>query len=126
VDESAPSAVAGLFAQESERLQACNLERLAAPHIHARKLVIAPDHIGLGLRKFCPIAFVGVARELGALSPDYPGDLVFAGMAAFGADQVVRPCFGGLIEKIPFFHLARISTQRKSPVVEISATEPSK
>jgi hypothetical protein len=94
------------FTQEGEGLEAIDFKRLAATNIYAGELVVSPDHIGLRLGKPGAVAFVGVPGELGALTTNDPGDLVFAGLPALGASEVVSACFGRLVEKIPFFHLA--------------------
>jgi hypothetical protein len=100
-------------------LEACNFEWFAAPDIHAGELVVAPNHVGLGLCELRAIALVGVAGQLSSFPPYDPGDLVVSGLAALGAGQIVRPCFGGLVEKLAFIHWFTSPVQRKSPVVEI-------
>jgi len=94
------------FTQEGEGLEASDFKRLAATDIYAGELVVAPDHVRLRFGKPGAVAFVRMAGKLGALTTNDPGDLVVAGLPALGAGEVVSASFGGLVEKIPFFHVA--------------------
>ena len=81
-----------------------DLEGLAAADVLAGELVVAADHVGLGLGEAGSVALVGVARELGALAADDPGDFILGRLAAFGTGEVVGALLGGFVEKIAFFH----------------------
>jgi len=88
-------------------LELRNLEWLAAADVGAGELVIAANHVGLGLGEAGAVAFVGVARQLGPLAPDYPAYLVLAGLAAFGTGKSVFPHFSCFVEEFTFFHWIR-------------------
>src|SRR5271163_2429652 len=75
--------------KKCQRLQLGNFEAFAAAHIAAGYEIVAPHHVGLCFGESGPVALVGIARQLGALTPDYPVDLVFAGLAAVRANQRV-------------------------------------
>jgi len=85
-------------------LQCADLEGLAAAHIGAGQLVVAADHIGLGLGEAGAIALIGTARQLRAFATDDPCDFVFSRLATAGTGQGVGANFGGFVEKIALFH----------------------
>ena len=85
-------------------MQRGDLERLAAADVGALQLVIAPDHIGLGLGEPGPVALIGSARKLAALAPYDPGDLILPRLAAFRTGQVVRALLRCLVKKLTFIH----------------------
>jgi hypothetical protein len=87
-------------------LERSDLKGFAATNVHAGELVVAADHIGLRLSKFGAVALVCVTGELGTFASHDPSDFVFAGLSAFGTGKVVGSRFGGLVEKIAFFHVS--------------------
>ena len=93
-----------LVLEEGERLQAGDVEGLAAADVKAGELVVAAHHVGLGLGEASAVAFIGVPGKLGALAADYPGDFVLGGLAAFGTGEVVCALLRGLCEKFALFH----------------------
>jgi len=94
----------GLELQKGEGLQLGNFEALAAADVAASYEVVAADHVGLGFGETGTVALVGVAGQLGSLAANNPVDLVFAGLAAVGANQGVGFRFIGFGKKIALFH----------------------
>src|SRR3954454_18027786 len=78
-----------LVVEKGQRLQAGDLERLAAAHVRAGQFIVAAHHVGLRFGKFGAIAFVGIAGQLRAFAADYPGDLVIVGLPALGTGEAV-------------------------------------
>ena len=105
-------------------MKARDFKRFSATNVGAGELVVPPNHIRLSLCKFGTVALVGVAGELWTFAANDPGHFVFAGLAALGTDKVVGACFGGLVEKIAFFHLAATPLSEEAPPAENSPTEP--
>ena len=81
-----------------------NLEWLAAADVGAGELVVAAHHVRLRLGKARAVAFIGIARQLGPLAPNYPAYLILAGLPALGAGKRVLPHFSCLVEEFAFFH----------------------
>jgi len=120
---------AGLFVEKGDGLERRDLKGFAATNVRAGELVVAADHIGLRLGELGAVALICVTGELGTFAPHDPGDLVFAGLSAFGTGEVVCSRFSGLVEKVAFFHVSATplseealpwKTQRQS-LVEISS-----
>ena len=89
---------------EDYRLQAANLEALAAADVFASHHVVFAEHVGASLGEAGAIAFVGTARKLLFLGADDPGDLVVRGLTAVGAVQICHLLFRAFVEKFSFFH----------------------
>lgn len=103
-----------LFVQECEGLEAGDLKGLAATDIRARELVIATNHVGLGLGELGAVALIGMARELCSFAANDPGDFVVARLAAFGTGEGVGSSLGGFVEEVTFFHIL-VPRQVKKP-----------
>ena len=105
IRDSEPASGSGqLFTDERQGLQARDFKWFTATDVHTRELVISPNHIGLRLGELGAIALVRMTGKLSALSTNHPGDLVVSGLSTLGTDKVVGSCFGGLVEKVAFFH----------------------
>ena len=101
-----------LVGQEGDGLELGDFEGFAAAHVGAGQLVVATNHVGLGLGEAGAVALVGVAGQLVPFTANDPGDFVLAWLAAFGACDGVAALLGGLVEKIPFFHGIRLFPSR--------------
>jgi hypothetical protein len=66
-------------------LELGNLKGFAAADIGARQFVVASYHVRLRFGEAGAVTLVGAAGQLRAFAPDDPSDLVFGGLAAFGA-----------------------------------------
>jgi hypothetical protein len=95
-----------LFIQKSDGLERRDLKGFAATYVHAGELVVAADHVGLRFGELGAVALVGISRELRTFAANDPCDFIFARLAAFGTGEVVGSRFGGLVEKIAFFHVS--------------------
>jgi hypothetical protein len=89
---------------KSQRLQAGDFERLAAADVGAAELVVATDHVGLGLGELGAVALIGMARKLRLLAPDDPGYLVLSTLAALGAGEGVGALLCRFVEEITLIH----------------------
>ena len=111
-----------LIHEEGQRLERRNFERLTATDISALELIVAANHIGLGLGEAGAVTLVGAARQLRALAANDPGDLVIASLSALGAGEVVRPLFRCFVKEFPLFHrwLAReLLSRRRGRTVNV-------
>src|SRR5438046_3111844 len=64
------------FAHVSHRLDAGNVETLAATHVLAGDLVVEQNHIALRLLELCAVAFVSAGWKPILLLPHQPAQIV--------------------------------------------------
>ena len=109
--------------EECQRLQLGDFKTLAAADVGAAYEVVAAHHVGLGFGKAGAVALVGIAWQLRALAANDPVDLIFAWLAAVGANQSVSLLLVGFGKKIAFFH-HRGQLQAKQNQEGLSTTGP--
>jgi len=89
---------------ESDRLDARDVEALAAADVLAGENVVGANHVALRFRETGTVALVGVSAELGFFAANEPANLILPGLAAVRAGHGVGSLFGSLVEKVTFFH----------------------
>src|SRR5215471_2964338 len=90
---------------ECYRLQARNLEALAATHVLAAHDVILAQHVRTRLGKASTIAIVRPWRQLPFLGPDQPSHLVIRRLMAMRTVQGRQFLLRLLVKKISLIHV---------------------
>src|ERR1035437_5681612 len=103
---SSPIVERGSLRQERQRLQRRDLERLAAPDICARQLVVPSYHVRLSLGEPRPVPFIRSTGQLSPLAPHNPCHFVLARLPALGAVNGMRPLLSSFVEKLTLFHVS--------------------
>jgi hypothetical protein len=98
------------FVQKRDRLDARDLEALAAANILAGHHVVTADHIRLGFGELGAIALVGAAGKLLLLGTHQPGELIFTRLAAVRTGQRMRLFGFFFVKKVSFIHVASLQT----------------
>ena len=97
--------------EECNGLHSGDFKTLATAHVLAHYEVVTADHVGAGLGKLGAIAFVGASGKLPLLGAYQPGQLIFVGLLAVRAVQVVGLFGLFLVKEVAFFHTENITTK---------------
>src|SRR5262249_7650422 len=92
---------------EDDRLDAGNLEALAAAQVLAGHHVVFAQHVGAGFGEAGAVAFVGAAGKLVLLGAYQPGHFIFGRLMTVGTVQRGWFLFLTFVKEIALFHRHR-------------------
>ena len=89
---------------ENYRLDAGDLEALAAAHVLTSHQVVFAEHVGAGLGEAGAVTLVGASGKLTLLGANHPSNLVLSRLVAVRTIQGSGFSLLTLVEKVAFFH----------------------